>query len=74
MCDTQQQQKAFLLFYIFFCDGMLRKIPSFPQAVFLASFQAPIRYRNQIRNMSLPICNQLKTGISLEPEDKGKTQ
>jgi len=74
MCDTQKKKKAFLLFHIFSCAGMLRKIPSFPQAVFLASFQAPIWYRNQIRNMSLPICNQLKTGTSLEPEDKGRTQ
>jgi hypothetical protein len=69
-----KKKKASLLLYIFFCAGMLRKILSFPQAVFLASFQAPIWYRSQIRNMSLPICNQLKTGISLDPEDKGKTQ
>jgi len=33
-----------------------------------------MRYRNQMRNRSLPICNQLKTGISLEPKDREKTR
>ena len=68
---TKKKKKPFP-FSTSFCAGMLRKILSFPQSVFLASFQAPIWYRNQIKNMSFPICNQLKTGISLEPEDKGK--